>query len=433
MIGGGARTPAHLEVITIDLVCEACGEPNPPGTEFCRNCNSFLAWDRSVLIKPPGGAKPAPPRPAPPLPPGPATYPTPGVGPVPHDWGEAPTAQNPTAQYPPAGYDQGYPDQTSVDPGYPDQGYPDQGYADQGYADQGYDQGYYDQGYDDQGYAQGYDDQGYYQQGPPPQPGAYADQSCPTCGRVNPGTRRYCSRCGYSFVSSEVADPYAGSGSWGAASQAAQDRAARREYRRSLPPLYRWRRVIIAVLVLVLGGAAVVGLGRDPVGIVTSGWHRLKKDYQPVESVRASVEPADATAAKSDPASLVDGSRQEWTMKWEPGSVSACGPAANTGVIVLTFPETRIRQLQIFPGLDPSNPQRDLQPKPKDLGVVFGDDPTCHPIALKKNAAGRVKFDLDSKTPVTQLKIGIGSAFPAGADGQAAISITEIILKSFPS
>ena len=39
MIGAGRHgPPAHLEVVGIDLVCETCGERNPPGTEFCTNC-----------------------------------------------------------------------------------------------------------------------------------------------------------------------------------------------------------------------------------------------------------------------------------------------------------------------------------------------------------------------------------------------------------
>ena len=45
---------------TIDLICEACGEPNPPGTQFCRNCNEFLAWDKAATeSKPPGPATPS--------------------------------------------------------------------------------------------------------------------------------------------------------------------------------------------------------------------------------------------------------------------------------------------------------------------------------------------------------------------------------------
>ncbi len=177
-----------------------------------------------------------------------------------------------------------------MEQGYADQGYPGQGYADQGYADQGYSDGggYYEGGY--------YEGAG----GPGAQTmeqGAYVDQTCPTCGRVNPGTRRFCSRCGYGFVSFEAPDPYAANyGSWGA-SEGAQDRAARREYRRSLPPLYRWRRVIIGVLVLVLATVGIVAVRRDPIGIVKDGWYALNKKFVTVAPVRAEVVPAEATAA----------------------------------------------------------------------------------------------------------------------------------------
>ena len=141
---------------------------NPPGTEFCTNCNSYLAWDRSVLTKPSG--KPAQP-----------TSPAPTPPPQPqNEWAGQPPAGNPAAAH-------------------PDTGAADQGYADpagQGYAAQGY----YDARYD----------QGAYYQGP-------YDLSCPSCGTINPGTRRFCSHCGYGFVSGE--DPYAGYAYWSAASQ----------------------------------------------------------------------------------------------------------------------------------------------------------------------------------------------------------------------
>jgi hypothetical protein len=418
MIGKGTGQ-AHLEVITINLVCESCGETNPPGTEFCTNCNSYLAWDRSVLVRPPEkGARPiSPVPPAPPMPAPPINHPTPAAPPGSNDW---------TAQDPGAGYSEG---------GYPAAGYPEAGY-DQGYADQGYvDQGYVDQGYGDQAYYDaGYYDGGYYQGGggaPTLEQGAYVDQTCPTCGRVNPGTKRFCSRCGYSFVSFEAPDPYAMTGSWGAASEAAQDRAARREYRRSLPPLYRWRRVLIGVLVLVLAIVGGVAVRRDPIGMVQGAVGSLRGQYLKVAPVQVRVEPAEATAAKSDPAALVDGSVVEWTMSWAPSQESACGPAAGTGVIVLDFPATRIRQLQIYPGLDVGNAQRNLQPLPKVLGLSFGTDP-CEPITLS-NQPGPQDIQVDSKTEVTQLRIGIGSAYPAGADAAPLISITEVILKSFPN
>jgi hypothetical protein len=410
-------------VITIDLVCETCGERNPPGTEFCTNCNSYLAWDRSVLVQPPAaGGKPTV-APNPPPTSGPSGYPTP----------PPPTSANDTGQ--------GYPAQGYVNQGYPQQGYAEQGYADQGYPQQGYvEQGYAEQGYPGQAsYDQGYYDQGSYDTTMPGSAGsaptmeqpAYTEYTCPTCGQVNPSTRRFCSHCGFGFISAEAPDPYAGTGAWWAANVAAQDRAAKREYRRSLPPLYRWRRVIIGVLVAALLIGTAVALRSNPVGIVKDAWYALNKDYVSVSPVRAAVVPAEATAQGSDPANLVDRSAVEWTMHWEPTQEAACGAAPNTGTIVLTFAPARIRQLQIVPGLDASNPQRALQPLPQRLGISFDNGP-CQPVTLK-NTAQQPAIPLDSKAPVTQLTIGISSAFPAAPDAQPLISITEVILQAFPT
>jgi hypothetical protein len=414
-------------VIRIDLVCETCGERNPPGTEFCTNCNSYLAWDRSVLGRPSAtGGKPA--ASAPPPTSGPSGYPTPPPSGPSNGVGQ--------------GYaQQGYPQQGYPQQGYPQQGYPQQGYPQQGYAEQGYaDQGYAEQGYGEQGYpGQGSYDQGYYDAGTAPgsaasaptmEQAAYSEYTCPNCGRVNPSTRRFCAHCGYGFFSSEAPDPYAGAGPWSQANAAAQDRAARRQYRRSLPPLYRWRRVIIAVLVVGLLVGTAVALRSNPVGIVKDAWYALNKNYVTVAPVRAAVVPADATAAGSDPANLVDRSAMEWTMHWAPTQESPCGAAANTGTIVLTFAPTRIRQLQIVPGLDASNPQRALQPLPQRLGISFDNGP-CHPVVLK-NTAEQPAITLDSKKPVSQLSIGIGSAYPAAPDAQPLISITEVILQAYP-
>ena len=382
-------------MITIDLICEVCGTANPPGTEFCTNCNSYLAWDRSVLVTPPTGrSKPGPPPPHPPAPTPPTNYPPP----------DAPTVDYSNAGHP---------------PGYPNQGYPDAGYANQGFPDQGYpEQGVCGSGLRRRIRADR--DQS-----------AYADFTCPTCGRVNPATRRFCSRCGYAFFSNEAPDPYAGTGGGWGASEAAQDRSARREYRRSLPPLYRWRRVIIGVLVVVLLGVGAVTLGRDPVGTVKGGWYTLKRQYLKVSPFQVQVVPAESTAANSDPAALMDGSVVEWTMNWSPTQESACGPAAGTGVIVLNFPPTRISQVQIFAGLDKDNPQRNLQRLPKAMGLSFDNGP-CQAITLK-NALDRQMFTVDSGKPVSQLLIGVASAFPAAADAAPFLSITEVILKSFPS
>ncbi len=465
---------------TIDLICEACGETNPAGSEFCSNCNEFLAWDRSVLIKPPGrrGASPPPgPGPVPPgsgpsapTQPGPAGQATPfyvsdpnaghaqpgypATPPVPSDQGYPPAyppqpyatpADYPTQPLPAAGpgpgsagtaYDQG---------GWDQQAYDQQAYEQQQWNQQAYDQQYGQQQWNQQAYDQGQYNQGQYEQGqyaqgqwgPGQNPSGYdqggygppSELTCPSCGQVNPGTKRFCARCGYSFVSSEPADyQNAQPSAW---SEAAVDRAAKREYRRSLPPLYRWRRVIIAVLVAGLATAGIVVLHRDPVGIIKDVWYGLNRQYVPVTPVQATVLPAEAIAAEADPARLVDGTVEEFTMRWEPSAESRCGPAGNTGIIVLTFAPTRIRQVSILPGLAETNPQRPLQPLPKDLGLSFDDGP-CRAFRLT-NTVKQEPIKLDSEVAVTSVRIGIGSAYPAGTDAQPLISITEIRLQAYPS
>jgi ribosomal protein L40E len=370
-------------VIAIDLICEACGEPNPPGTQFCRNCNEFLAWDKA-----PAGPQP--------------TTGTSAVPPVADTAVVAetvPISQQQTVPVPmPVARSAG--DQTTVEQTYADQTYVDQTYADQTY-------------------------------GQPPVEQAYTEIVCPTCGTVNPPTRRFCTHCGYSFVADYGSDPYVDWSAWTPQAMAARDREAAREYRRSLPPLYRWRRVIIAVIVFALfvGFGALLQLG--PVTLAQDGWYRLTKQYETVSGVQVMVNPTTASAPDSNPQSLVDSSKQEWTMVWAPtGETPTCGAAPGTGTLIFTFPATRVRQVVIWPGLDADNPQRDLQPQPKVVGIGFPDG-SCHPAELTAKAEPQ-KFSVDSGAPVTQLRLGIASTFPPPADGRELISLTEVTIRSFP-
>jgi hypothetical protein len=362
----------NLEVITIDLICEVCGTSNPPGTEFCTNCDSYLAWDRSAQAKPSG--KPAQP-----------TSPAPNPPPK-KEW----TVQAPAAGSPGGGY--------------------------QGYYDAGHNQGTYDQGASGSG-----------QSAPTMEQPADADVSCPYCGTINPGTRRFCSHCG-----NQLYDPnaYAGYGYWPGPNKA-QDRAARKAYRRLLPPLYRWRGWIIGLVIVTLLAAAVVALGRDPVDRVTGTWYYLRQKYEWVKPVSVRVVPAEATAAGSNPAALVDESENEWTMIWTPsGAPPMCGPAPGTGYVIFTFAPTRIRLLQIAPGLSEKNPQRSQQPVPRVLGIFF-EDGRCHRVPLTGDP-GQQEIKIDSKKPVTQMIMTINSV-TTPPNGRQLISFTEVILKDYPS
>ena len=370
-------------MIAIDLICEACGEPNPPGTQFCRNCNEFLAWDKASVEAQPATTT--------------STAPTVPGTPVATE--TVPTSQQQTVPIPAvdaSAGDQGYVDQTYVDQTYPDQTAVEQGYVDQGST------------------------------GP-----VYTELTCPTCGTVNPPTRRFCTHCGYSFVAAHGTDPYVDWGAWTPQAMAARDREAARAYRRSLPPLYRWRRVIIAVLVfaLFIGFGALLQLG--PVALAQDGWHRLTKQYETVSGVQVMVNPTTASAPDSNPQSLVDSSKQEWTMVWAPtGEATACGAAPGTGTLIFTFPATRVRQVIIWPGLDADNPQRDLQQQPQVIGIGFPDG-SCHPAKLEPKAEPQ-KISVDSGAPVTQLRLGIASTTAATPEMKPLISLTEVTIRSYP-
>ncbi|WP_375425734.1 zinc ribbon domain-containing protein [uncultured Friedmanniella sp.] len=253
-------------------------------------------------------------------------------------------------------------------------------------------------------------------------------ETCPSCGLVNAPGLRFCAHCGYGFASSVpeqpgAPDPYADQ------SAAAADRAARRAYRRSLPPLYRWRRVLVSVVVavLVLGGLLWV---RHPVRAARDTWYRVSKQYTLVSPVVAFVVPPTSTVPGSDPAALVDRTVREWTETWQPTSATACGAAPGTGEIVLTFAPTRIRRLQIVPGLDKSNPRRSQQLLPQEIGITYPGG-RCQRVLLDRGDRQQ-PIRLDSGVRVTSVRIGIGSVYPGAPDTAQLVSLTEVVLLSYP-
>jgi len=373
----------------VDVICQECGEANPQGEAFCSNCKAFLAWDSTTLIKavreggsPPGSTPPAATaaRTASPQstsgPSGPPLQPSPAgasaaLGPTIAEPAPRPhdVASNP-ATSPMAGHG----------PALPTVG----------------------------------------GETVPP-----TSKACPRCGQSNPRRVRFCTSCGYCFV--RLAVPQSNEPS--PAQAAAADRTARREYRRTLPAFYRWRRVgisVITVMALILAGVVT---GGNPGRSFKDGWYWLTKQYVAVTPVVAAVDPT-AVVQGSDPARLVDGTVKEFTMNWAPGSVAACGPAPGTSWMTLSITSTRIRRIVVYPGLDRENPKRAMQPLPKSIAISFDGGP-CRLLGLS-TSPGPVDIDIDSGEAVSQVRVGIAEAYPVGQDAEQAISITEIVLKKYP-
>lgn len=368
----------------MDIVCESCGVANEPGTEFCLFCGNYLAWDRSgtgtrtASAAPPAAtasAEGAPTEDAPTEdPPGPFAVASAG-GPTTADLSAGPV-RAPVSSV------------SSVS---------SVGTAEVPTA---------------------------------PQPAVDRGAGCPACGRVNDPGRRFCAKCGQVLGGRVTAAPSTHPSTWERVLRS-RDRAARIAYRRSLPPLYRWRRVLIGVVVVALGIAGLTAVGRHPVRWGVDRFDDLRGTTVIVSGVQVAVEPSESTAAGSTPAALTDVTQAAWTMTWKPADQGvSCGGAPGTGVIVLTIPSTRIRAVDLDAGLVEANANRLLQFRPKSIGISFDGGP-CHSFPLQ-DADGRQSLKVDSGVEVTTVRIGVDTAYAARDDGQALLSITEIFLRSRP-
>ena len=183
------------------------------------------------------------------------------------------------------------------------------------------------------------------------------------------------------------------------------------------------------MVALIITGVVVTR--RNPVGWVVDRWYDFRGTTVVVKRVTAAVEPTDAVVAGSDPKWVTDRGKGALTTSWAPTSEGEkCGGAPGTPVIILTFEPTRIREIRIVAGLPDESATRPLQARPEFIGVTFGDG-VCRPFPLE-DTADEQRLSVDSAVQVTSVRVGVDSAFPAAADGQAVVSFTEIILLSRP-
>ncbi|HET9648954.1 MAG TPA: zinc ribbon domain-containing protein [Microlunatus sp.] len=401
-----AGSAAARKVASGDVICEECGETNKPNSEFCAFCGAYLGWQAGQGTR--GASDTTQPLPVQPPAPQPAAAPTasqarPDPGPsrtaaLPPHAQPAPMAASrpqPVAQAP-AAPPVPQPAATAVaaydiapSPSQPSQA--------------------------------------------APQPAAPA--GCPSCGRPVEAGRRFCGHCGQQFVGPGGAAPsnrpVAQRDTWWSRLWNSKDRAARRSYRRSLPPLYRWRRVIITVLVLILVGAGLTVIGRSPTSFILARYYDVRGTLAPVKSVIPSTIPADGSAPGSDPAALVDQTAAAWAMPWtDQTQGSGCGTTPTTTVVQLEFDQIRLRQIDLRAGLLANNPNRQFQYRPKDVWIAYGDQ--CVPMALED--VERQPLTLDTKVPVSSIRIGVQSAYPPAqpAGAQPVLTITEITLLARP-
>jgi hypothetical protein len=173
-------------------------------------------------------------------------------------------------------------------------------------------------------------------------------------------------------------------------------------------------------------------------GLLRNGWYWLTRNYTTVTPVSATVAPPGVAAPGSDPAALIDGKDQEFTMNWTSAQAPTCQNPAQGTWITLTLKEpTHIRRLLIYPGLAPDRPDASSQPRPKKIVVRFQDQAgptrgclTRDVVAPAGDKRQPAVLNVDSRGDVTQVFIGVTEINPPSDPSQ--VSITDLRFQAYP-
>ena len=356
--------------------CDSCGEPNPADSTFCAFCGTYLGWHEPG--RGPAAAPTTPPYSAPP-----PSDPRPSAGPAPVTPVQpAPASRQPTPQ----------PASTQPIPAVPS--------------------------------------------------AATAGAPCPHCGQPNEPSRRFCSRCGYVLTAPDAPQPRPApatrTGSGWRFWRPSPERLARREYRRSLPPFYRWRRVILAVAAIAGVGVLVSVLDQDPVGRVRGLWYEFRDTTTPVADVEAGVSDGRGQRPVPDTAVVDRDPSTVWSRSWVAGTTYVgCSDAERDGFVVLRLPEpARVRELEIHAGLAAGVNERDLQFRPETVDVSWQEagkeTRDCVPVTLDDTADPQ-RPDLDTKVEVDRLRVSVSAVFePKSERLQSPVSIRKLVVRVRP-
>jgi len=246
---------------------------------------------------------------------------------------------------------------------------------------------------------------------------------CPSCGQPTEPGRRFCNRCGYPLVtgSTQSAGSDGTRSSW---ARDAQEREARKAYRRSLPAFYRWRRVLITLAVLALVAALAVLLGADPAGRVRDVWRQLTADEMVVPDLTSSSSDA-VRPYKQDGATDHD-SGTAWAIQWPDPDLTfdACG-SSTLGSFLLAWPTpARLSHIEVLPGVHAGDDATNqFLPKRLDIDPPHG---RCVEVRLDEGTDWQ-KVPVEMGRKVTRLRVTVAAVYPNRADPRVErVAISEI-------
>ena len=365
-----------------ETICDSCGERVVPGTQFCTNCGYFLEWNENEPVDDDRSApetRLSTERPTTERPPTPAN--SSGSQPVPTRR-ERPTTDTTTAVI----------DERTRRP-----------------------------------------------EPPPTRSRRPVGLPCQRCATPNESTRRFCSKCGLYIGQPSATDQFRAFTPprlrWWQRwfrPRPGSERAARAAYRRSLPWWVRLRRVLIALVVVLLGVAYLRFVGRDPITWtrhVIANWRGTVVAVDGVTS--ASVTQSAANPLFPAKAATDKNSGSAWATSFS-GPTSAPGKrCANTptaAALQLTPPkQITMRAIMVQTGL--TTPDRNQQWIPRTLDLTFSDG-SCQRINVKNVPDPQIVRIHTVKTNFVRLVI-VAADQPqvSGAVGLAAITETALLVR----
>ena len=248
---------------------------------------------------------------------------------------------------------------------------------------------------------------------------------CPQCGRPNATTLRFCGRCGRALRPSRSPTHVGATPttqSWWRRFWDPSDRRSRRAYRRSLPPFYRWRRVLITLGTIVAAVVLLSVVGTNPLGWTKDRYNDLRGTLVAVDQIVYTAEPPNSVADGWDVKALGSPAVDDaWVTAWPVQKLlpaKGCGgKPAGPGMIRLIFEQpVRIRALDVLTGLPPDNSERQLLYRPKVLLVMYGTG-QCSSLELQDVSTVQ-HLKMDTQAAVGSLTIAVGDAYEGPADAR---------------
>jgi hypothetical protein len=266
---------------------------------------------------------------------------------------------------------------------------------------------------------------------------------CPQCATTNESERRFCRKCGY-FIGQPTGNRLpTGAGATARVPwwrrwlphRSDAERRARKTYRKSLPLWVRMRRWIIALVVVVVIGAFLHFVGRDPLTWAKQRLYALRGTVVAAGHVTATSDPATADPKGALGARATDNDPSTaWTTTFAGSTTAAGEPCARTAdqtaLQLTSATPITVRAINVRAGL-PDNLNRQAFWRPTVLDLEFGDG-SCQSVNVRDDPNWQLVRFHAVRTSTVRITIAAADK-PSGGSTSTQTALTEVQLMVRPS